>query len=249
MLVMTASQMKRALHPLLLCCLCQLAAGVKVLVSPQEEAIAQLGDTVSLSCWVEGSDYEEELQWSRNRGLINLLEGNRLNQSHLCVQNLTHKDHRVQFTCNLKKNTSISASVKINVLFPPDLSGEENVTVEESREAKLSCSVWANPPVKVSWLRDGAAVDLLKEGYKLNQDSFEARLIIIKPHRDQHQGTYTCVTESSEFGQRTKSIHVTVTEKTMSFPLGAVIAGCVVVLCTAALAVVSRWSQISKCWK
>ncbi|KAL7848878.1 hypothetical protein SRHO_G00205010 [Serrasalmus rhombeus] len=246
---MTASQMKRALRPLLLCCLCQLAAGVRVLVSPQEEAIAHLGDTVSLSCRVEGSDYEEELQWSRNIGLIDLREGNRLNQSHLCVQNLTHDDHRVKFTCNLKRNTSISASVKINVLFPPDLSGEENVTVEESREAKLSCSVWANPPVMVSWLRNGAAVDLVKDGYTLYQDSLEARLIIIKPNRDQHQGTYTCITESSEFGQRTKSIHVMVIEKTMSFPLNPVIAGCVVVLCTAALAILSRWSQISKCWK
>ncbi|KAL7831895.1 hypothetical protein AOLI_G00294430 [Acnodon oligacanthus] len=164
-----------------------------------------------MSCRVEGSDYEEELQWSRNSGLIDLREGNCLNQSHLCVQDLTHDDHRVKFTCNLKRNTSISASVKINVLFPPDLSGEENVTGEESREIKLPCSVWANPPVSVSWLRNGAAVDLVKDGYTLYQDSLEASLIIIKPNRDQHQGTYTCVTESSEFGQRTKSIHVTVT--------------------------------------
>ncbi|XP_072548070.1 transmembrane and immunoglobulin domain-containing protein 1-like [Salminus brasiliensis] len=246
---MTTSQLKRASHLILLCCLCQLTAGVKVLVSPQEEAVAHLGSTVTLSCQVQDSANEEELQWSRNNALINLQEGNRLSHSHLCVQNLTRDDHQVKFTCQLRRNTSVSADVKMSVLFPPVLSGEENVTVEETTEASLSCSVWANPQVVVSWLRDGAAVDLLKEGYTLYQDSREAKLIITKPYRNKHQGTYTCITNSAVFGQMTKLIHVTVRDKQMSFPLGPVIAGCVVVLCTALLAVLSRWSQISKCWK
>ncbi|XP_066501108.1 transmembrane and immunoglobulin domain-containing protein 1-like [Hoplias malabaricus] len=246
---MNTLQMKGALPPLLLCCLLQLAEGVKVTVSPQEEAIVHLGDTVTLSCQAAGSDTEEELQWSRNSALIELKEENRLSQSHLCLQNLTQDDHQVKFTCGLKRNSSVSASVKLNVLFPPDLSGEENVAVEESTEAFLSCSVNANPPVTISWLREGTVVDLLKDGYTLYQDSWMAKLIINKPNRKLHQGTYTCLTTSLEFGERSKVLHVTVTEKTMAFPLGAVIAGCVVVLCTAALAVLSRWSQIRQCCK
>lgn len=83
--------------------------------------------------------------------------------------------------------------------------------MEEGKEAVLSCSVQANPQVTVSWLRDGAALDLQKDGLTIYQDSAEAKLIITNPGQNQHQGTYTCVTESPEFGQMTKSIHVVVT--------------------------------------
>lgn len=95
---------------------CCRLSGMMVLVTPQEEATAHLGSTVTLSCRAAGSVYEEELQWLRNSVLIDLQEGNRLNQSHLCVKDLTRDDHKVKFTCQLKSNTSTSASVKMNVL-------------------------------------------------------------------------------------------------------------------------------------
>ncbi|XP_007237986.3 transmembrane and immunoglobulin domain-containing protein 1 [Astyanax mexicanus] len=249
MVATTAAQMKRVSCLILLSCLCHLTAGVTVQVSPQEEAVAHLGSTVTLSCEVQNSDGEEELQWSRNSGLVDLQEGNRLSQSHLCVQNLTRDDHQVKFTCQLKRNASVSSSVKMSVLYPPILSGEENVTMEETRESEISCPVQANPQVTVSWLRNGVAVDLLKEGYTLYQDSSVAKLIITKPDREQHQGTFTCIAESSVFGNMTKFIHVKVVDKTMAFPLGPLIAGCVVILCTVLLAVLSKWSQIAKCCK
>ncbi|XP_028857462.1 transmembrane and immunoglobulin domain-containing protein 1-like isoform X1 [Denticeps clupeoides] len=237
---------------LFVCWIIQLAAGVRVAVSPLGDGgtvSSEVGATVSLSCWVEESQAEEELLWHRDGSEVELGQANRFNQSRLCIQDVSRDDHLVTFTCHLKRRPATSASVKMNVFFPPELSGTENVTVEESQETVLSCAVRANPQVAVTWEKDGARLDLMSSRYKLYQDEREARLTITRTQRSEHQGLYSCVTTSAEFGTRTKSFQLTVEDRTMGFPVFPVVAGCVVVLCTILLAVVSKWDRIRKCWK
>ncbi|XP_029629868.1 transmembrane and immunoglobulin domain-containing protein 1-like [Salmo trutta] len=83
---------------------------------------------------------------------VNLGEGNRVNVSSLCVQDVSQADHQVTFTCQLKRDPSLKASVMLIVHY---LSGTDNVTVEEFSDMVLSCPIYANPPVTVSWLLDG----------------------------------------------------------------------------------------------
>lgn len=93
---------------------------------------------------------------------------------------------------------------------PPALSGSEDVTVEETKDAMLLCSVWAYPQVTVTWLRDEQPLDLVAHGYSIYQDSREARLTITNIHREQHQGWYSCVARSTEFGERNKTFQLLV---------------------------------------
>lgn len=95
--------------------------GVKVVLSPVEAGgyvSSQVGGTVSLTCTVEGraSGQDEKLEWYRNGHMVQLNPNNRHSPSRLCLQNLTTDDHLVTYTCHLKKNFTVSASAKVNVL-------------------------------------------------------------------------------------------------------------------------------------
>ncbi|XP_041919869.1 transmembrane and immunoglobulin domain-containing protein 1-like [Alosa sapidissima] len=242
---------------LLLCCACRLVtAGMRVVLSPLDtegSVSARVGGVVSLNCSAEGggvSEQSEELEWHRNGQLLKLDPHNHFSPSRLCVQNVTTDDHQVTFTCHLKRNPTVAASAEIKVHFPPDLSGSEDVNVQESQDASLYCSVWAYPQVAVTWLRDDQPLYLVgQRRYTLYQDSREARLTITGAQRELHQGRYSCVTRSWEFGERSKTFHLLVEDKKMAFPLWPMVAAGVVVTLTAALAVVARWDNVSKCWK
>ncbi|XP_028840323.1 transmembrane and immunoglobulin domain-containing protein 1 isoform X2 [Denticeps clupeoides] len=201
-----------------------------------------------LFCWVDETA-GGELQWFRNKALVDLKEGNREERSHLCVWPVTREDNGAIFRCQLKNDASVNSSVQLEVLYAPQLNGTEQVSVKEESEAELSCDSRANPPVTVVWRFEGRMLDLSSGGYIATNNGVTARLTIPKVIRANHQGLYTCVLDSDIYGQRMKSFQLSVDDKTMKFPLEAIIAGLVVVLCTAALAVVSRWKRIVKCCK
>ncbi|XP_062408848.1 transmembrane and immunoglobulin domain-containing protein 1-like [Sardina pilchardus] len=238
---------------LLLCCACRLGtAGTRVVLSPLDtegSVSARVGGAVSLNCSAESGGTSEELEWHRDGQLVRLDPHNHFSPSRLCVQNVTMDDHQVTYTCHLKKNPAVAASVEIKVHFPPDLSGIEYVKVQETKDVSLRCSVWAFPQVAVTWLRDGQPLYLVAHRYTLYQDSREARLTITGVKRETHQAQYSCVTRSWEFGERSKLFHLLVEDKTMDFPLWPMVAAGVVVVLTALLALVSRWNKVSKCWK
>ncbi|KAJ8386230.1 hypothetical protein AAFF_G00175500 [Aldrovandia affinis] len=222
-------------------------AAVRVDSTPQADGgsiIVQPEDTVSLTCLVEEDELEKELQWFRDGGLVRLEEGNRLNHSSLCISPVSKNDNRVTFTCQLKEDACANNSVQLDVRFPPELSGTEAVATEEDSDVVLTCDIHANPQVTVSWLQDGGELDMEIGGYVLSQDGMKAQLSIANVKRSLHEGTYTCMATSSEHGNRTKSFELTVGDKTMKFPLGPIIAGLVVVFCTAVLAFLSRWKRI-----
>ncbi|XP_064207450.1 transmembrane and immunoglobulin domain-containing protein 1 [Anguilla rostrata] len=236
---------------LLLYCVSELGA-IRLQSSPQANGgwiTTELEETVSLTCLVEAGDPEKELEWFRNGALVKLQEGNRLEQSSLCINPVFKEDNSAIFTCQLRTDASSNASVQLDVLFPPELSGHDTVLVEEDSDAVLTCNIHANPQVTVTWLRDEAELDMESGGYVLSQSATEARLSIYKIKRGLHQGTYSCVTVSSKYGKITKSFQLTVEDKTMKFPLGPIIAGVVVVFFTVVLAFISRWNRIKQCCK
>ncbi|CAJ1063944.1 hypothetical protein L3Q82_022261 [Xyrichtys novacula] len=239
------------LFHLLLHCATQ-TLGVKIESVPAfngERVIqTELEKTVSLVCQPEGGlESEEELMWLRNDAAVTLKEGNTKGSSKVCVTPVIHDDNGATFTCRLRKNATISTSVTLDVTFPPQLSGSEEVTVEEEAVLALSCDIWANPQVSsVSWTLNGSAVDLLASGFTVTNDGSTSQLSTSSVEESLHQGTYQCTASSPKYGEHNKVFRVTVTEKTIKFPLMPIIAGVVVVVLTALLAVASRWKKIAK---
>ncbi|XP_040908151.1 transmembrane and immunoglobulin domain-containing protein 1 [Toxotes jaculatrix] len=252
--------MKLMLYPplfhLLLYCSTQ-TLGVTIQSDPEvsSEGVIQteLDRTVSLLCKPGGSSEpqaDEELVWLRNGAMVSLAEGNRKGRSSVCVTPVVHEDNGATFTCHLSRNATARASVTLNVTHRPQLSGSEEVAVEDDSVLVLRCDIWANPPVSsVSWTLNGSAVDLLAGGFTVTNDGFTSQLTTNSVEKSLHEGVYQCTAYSPMYGEHSMSFQVTVTEKTMKFPLIPMIAGLVVVCLTALLAVFSRWRRITKCCK
>lgn len=244
------------LFHLLLFCATQIF-GVKIQSVPEGNnegvILTELEKTVSLVCRPDGgheTQVDEELVWLRNGAVVSLKEGNRKGPSSVCVTPVIHDDNGATFTCHLSKNATVTASVTLNVTYHPELSGSEEVAVEEEAELVLQCDIWANPPVSsVSWTLNGSVVDLLAGGFWLTNDGFTSQLTANGVEKSLHEGTYQCTTTSLIYGEHSKQFSVTVTEKTFKFPLMPMIAGIVVVCLTALFAVFSRWKKITKCCK
>ncbi|XP_022618303.1 transmembrane and immunoglobulin domain-containing protein 1 [Seriola dumerili] len=231
--------------------------GVKIQSEPEVsgEGVIQteLQRTVTLLCLPDGgseTQADEELVWLRNGAVVSLREENKKGRSSVCVTPVIHEDNGATFTCHLSRNATIRASVTLNVTYHPQLSGSEEVAVEDESALVLRCDIWANPPVSsVSWTLNGSAVDLFAGGFTVTNDGFTSQLTASNVEKSVHEGTYQCTANSPVYGEHSKRFQVTLTEKTMKFPLMPMIAGLVVVIFTVLLAVVSRWSKITKCCK
>lgn len=226
----------------------------EIVSNPPEnaEGVVQvaLDGTVSLTCLSgtgAGQTDVGELLWLRNGLPVSLVEGSQRGNSSLCVSPTTRQDHTATFTCQSRGDASINASVSLSVTYAPELSGKEEVNVEEEGELVLQCAVEANPPVSVSWWKDGVLLDLTLGHFLLSSDGATSRLSVARAHRASHQGGYRCLALSALHGTFSKDYQVTILDKTLKFPLMPLVAGLVVVLCTSLLAVVSRWSRIVKC--
>ncbi|KAF3706538.1 Transmembrane and immunoglobulin domain-containing protein 1 Precursor [Channa argus] len=213
----------------------------------------ELNQTVSLLCLSNGgseAQADEELVWLRNGVMVKLKEGNNKGRSSVCVTPVIYGDNGATFTCQLRTNATVMSSVTLNVTYRPQLSGAEELTVEDDSVLVLRCDIWANPPVSsVSWTLNGSALDLLAGGFTVTNDGYTSQLTVKSVEKSSHEGSYKCRVHSPIYGEGNKFFHVTVTEKTMKFPLIPIIAGVVVVCLTALLAVVSRWKTIAKCFK
>ncbi|XP_043995705.1 transmembrane and immunoglobulin domain-containing protein 1 [Gambusia affinis] len=219
---------------------------------PSTEGVIQTEtqETVSLLCILSGTPDDKELVWLRNGAMIKLDDGNKENGSSVCIHPVIHEDEGATFTCQLKSNSSHSASVTLNVTYHADLNGTEEVTLEEEESLNLQCDMRANPLVtSVTWKLNGTIVDLSTGGFIISNDGFNTKLHVKRVDRSLHEGEYQCTVTSPVYGDRNKIFHVTVTDKTIKFPLVPMIAGLVVVGLTALLAIVSRWRMIARCCK
>ncbi|XP_029924998.1 transmembrane and immunoglobulin domain-containing protein 1 [Myripristis murdjan] len=213
---------------------------------------SELDKTVSLTCLTQGgsgTQAKEELVWLRNGAQVQLMDGNKHGSSSLCVTPVTREDNTATFTCQLKSDASVNASVTLDITYAPMLSGVEEVTVEEQAVLVLQCDIQSNPHVSVLWLKEENQLDLSVGSFVVTSNGFTTELRVNKVDRRLHQGKYECKTVSHVYGTRSKVFNVTVEDKTLKFPLMPMVAGLVVVACTALLAVASRWKRIAKCCK
>lgn len=242
-------------HLLLVCATRTLGVRIQSVPEVNSEGVIQteLQKTVTLVCQPDGGDEpqaDEELVWLRDDAVVSLKEGNKNGRSSVCVVPVIYEDNGATFTCHLSKNATVRASVTLNVTYPPQLSEPKNMTVEEEAVLVLQCDIQANPPVSsVSWTLNGSKVDLLAGGFMVSNDGLTTQLSANSVEQSLHEGTYQCTADSPIYGGHSQLFHVTVTEKTMKFPLMPMIAGLVVVCLTGILAVVSRWEKITKCCK
>ncbi|XP_061595191.1 transmembrane and immunoglobulin domain-containing protein 1 [Cololabis saira] len=250
--------MSAAPVPLLLLCFVSRTCAVNITSTPGANGAGvvqvQLNGAVTLTCTAEAAD--GELVWLRNGATVSLREQNKKASSSLCVTPAIHEDNDATFTCHLGSNASETASVTLNVTYPPQASGSEQVAVEKEAQLLLQCDIWANPPVSsVAWTLNGSVVDLVAGGFTVTNDGFSSWLQVHRADQSLHEGTYQCTAHYSINGTHpvpgtySKEFQVTVTEKTLKFPMMPMIAGVVVVFLTSLLAVVSRWKTITKCCK
>ncbi|KAK3524006.1 hypothetical protein QTP70_017512, partial [Hemibagrus guttatus] len=205
--------------------------------------------TVTLTCTTVNSAAPEELQWFRNGQQVSLKDGNRVNTSHVCVEPVSRDDNGVTFTCQLKSNADMKASIQLEVQYPPMLGLDVEMLVEEKSDTVLSCDVRAYPPVSVVWKKDDNLLDLSSSSYKTSNNGFTATLYITNVKHHAHQSVYTCEADSRVYGVSKRSFSITVVDPVMKFPLWPTVAGVVVILLTILLAVISRWQKIMKCFK
>ncbi|MEQ2261186.1 hypothetical protein XENORESO_006909, partial [Xenotaenia resolanae] len=72
-----------------------------------------------------------------------------------------------------------------------DISGLEEVTVEDGESLVLQCHMRANPMVtSVTWKLNGSLVDLLTSSFIITSDGITSKLQINKVERSLHEGLY-----------------------------------------------------------
>ncbi|XP_030603128.1 transmembrane and immunoglobulin domain-containing protein 1-like [Archocentrus centrarchus] len=243
--------LRAALFHLFLFCASQILA-INITSDPgnDSEGVIHVGleGPVSLVCALD-TQPEEELVWLRHDAVVRLEDGNKKGRSAVCVTPI-HEDNGAMFTCYQKGNSTVRASVTLNVTFAPNISGSEEVTVEEEGVLVLECDIRANPLLSsVTWTLNGSLVDLRAGGFTVINNGLTSQLKASKVEKSLHEGMYQCTVVSPMYGVRNKLFQVTTTGKTLKFPLGPIIAGVVVVALTALFAVVSRWKKITKCCK
>ncbi|NWR84707.1 TMIG1 protein, partial [Furnarius figulus] len=202
------------------------------------------GHSVSLSCLVHNSSQAEQLLWYRGDGQVSLKDGNKVNISNICIYPVNESDNGVAFTCKLARDKSVQVSVILDVEFPPQLSGEETLQIEEEKDATLTCNSKSNPQAQTTWYKDNNTLILQQGHHELYQTSEVFQLSIRKIQKSDN-GTYTCVVESS-LGKGTKEFHLIVEDKKPGFPKEAVIAAIVVVTVTLFFGIVARKDKLFK---
>ncbi|NWH76158.1 TMIG1 protein, partial [Piaya cayana] len=236
---------------LVLCFLAYAATGVELSVNNQTAdfslSTAVPGPPVPLSCLAQNSNQDEELLWYRGEGKVDLKDGNKVNISNICISPVTASDNGVIFTCKLARNTSVQVSVTLNVQFPPELSGEESLQIEEDKDVTLSCNAKSNPPAQAAWYKDNSTLVLQQNRYQLYQNSEVFQLSINKVQKSDN-GTYTCILKYAG-EERWKDFHLTVEDKKPVFPMEAIIAAAVVVALTLLFGIVARKDKIFKVQK
>ncbi|NWH34255.1 TMIG1 protein, partial [Chloropsis hardwickii] len=206
----------------------------------------ELVPAISLSCLVHNSSQAEELLWYRGDGQVVLKDGNKVNISNICISPVNESDNGVTFTCRLARDKSVQVSVILDVQFPPQLSGEETLHVEEEKDVTLTCNSKSNPQAQSTWLKDSRRLTLQQSHHKLYQTSEVFQLSITKVQKSDN-GTYTCLVESP-LGNGIRDFHLIVEDKKLIFPKEAVIAAVVVVTITIFFGIMARKDKFFKVW-
>lgn len=223
-------------------------AGIEVAINgiiDQNQILdATITSVLSLWCEVQNNTKDEELIWYRGQRQVSLNPNNQINISNVCVNPVTEDENGIRFTCLLKSNANVNASVYLNVMFAPILSGTTEISIQEGESVTMSCNVNANPQAQMAWYMGNASLILQTGRYRVYQDSGVLQLSISKAEKGD-TGNFSCVAEST-FGKETKVFYLQVKDKVSTFPFEPLIAGIVVVIITLVFGIVSRRKRIAK---
>ncbi|KAM4700810.1 transmembrane and immunoglobulin domain-containing protein 1 isoform 1-T2 [Discoglossus pictus] len=204
--------------------------------------------SISLKCDAQNHTKDETLNWYRGNRMVDVKSENSVNSSNVCIYPLTPSDNGVSFTCILKRNTTVKLSVILNVTFSPILSGEQDVTVEEGKNIKLTCGVQANPPAEMAWRQNGSIVKMVKSRFEQSLTSDTFQLSISKAEKSD-AAKYTCIAVST-FGKATREFNLVVGDKKEVVPIEAIAAAVVVGVLTILFGLFARRDKIfKKCMK
>ncbi|XP_043911370.1 transmembrane and immunoglobulin domain-containing protein 1 [Protopterus annectens] len=244
----TAWVMLQMFCPCLLLLFISGVTGVEVAINGNRDHSWVLNTNISsfLSLWceVQNNTKGEELIWYRGQRQVSLNPGNQINTSNICVSPITENENGITYTCLLKSNANINASVQLNVIYAPILTGRTEISIQEGDSVKMSCNVNANPQAQTAWHMGSASLTLQKGRYKVYQDSEVLQLSISKAEKSD-AGNFSCVAESSA-GKEIKIFDLQVKDKVSAFPFEPLIAGIVVVIITLVFGIVSRRKRIAK---
>uniref|UniRef100_A0A8D8PYU4 Protein sidekick n=1 Tax=Cacopsylla melanoneura TaxID=428564 RepID=A0A8D8PYU4_9HEMI len=149
------------------------------------------GKEVTITCQVTGVP-KPSIRWYHEEKEIELL----YNRESLDLDRITLKLAGL-YQCIASNNIGESTSKNfiVNVIYPPESSVERQwIHSAPDMRAEIICNVYANPPAKVEWFRDGTPV---KVGGRIDMHvSSEKHTLLIRHVRDTDFGNYMCQTSN-----------------------------------------------------
>jgi len=181
-----------------------LTHSLEILVPPSIEAdpldgnfVVKKGKEIELSCKAGGNP-PPEVHWTKEGGGLVSQGKTVMAGSGLVLSSVTREDEGL-YLCTASNGVGApaSASVRLTVLYPPEIELETNrVHSGIDKEAHLTCRVQGNPEPSVSWYKDS---NLLSQSESVSFRTEESRhtLILSSIHTGFDFGNYSCVAENS----------------------------------------------------
>ncbi|KAI5736237.1 hypothetical protein M8J76_001326 [Diaphorina citri] len=160
----------------------------EILTFPESGLVdVEKGKAVTLTCQVTGVP-KPSIRWYHEEKEIELL----YNRESLDLDRVTLKLAGL-YQCIASNNIGESTSKNfiVNVIYPPEVSVEKQwIHTAPDMRAEIICNVYANPPAKVEWFRDGTAITL---GGRIDMHvSSEKHSLLVRHIKDTDFGNYMC---------------------------------------------------------
>ncbi|KAI5615206.1 B-cell receptor CD22-like, partial [Silurus asotus] len=166
---------------------------VSVSISPSGEIVE--GSSVTLSCSSDANPPVETYTWFKGTSSVG-------KETNFTISNISAEDSgEYKCMCNNKVGHPTSTSVTLNVLYPPknvSVSISPSGEIVEGSSVNLTCSCYANPPVKnYTWFK--GIISVGKE-----------KTLNISKISSKHSGEYKCMCSNKVRHQNSTSVTLNV---------------------------------------
>ncbi|XP_012942941.1 hemicentin-1 [Aplysia californica] len=176
---------------------------------------AAMGQTVVLSCQIEGSP-TPELYWLKYRQYVNSDERVQVMENgSLSISSLTRRDSGV-YTCLAQNNAGTdSMDIRLRVQEPPEIyPSQSSFTVLQNRTIVLPCQASGRPRPRIRWEKDGQEITTSSNyrhafGGRVHYITLQTGGLAIPHTRAEDAGTYTCVAYNNA-GETKQQVSLTV---------------------------------------
>jgi len=183
---------------------------VNILKPPDDIYRIFHGEELALVCRGEG-DPEPTISWKRERK--RMPDGHeKIYGAQVIYSNVTRK-HSGTYVCEGSNGSGYIATdtIKIDVIHPPEITGEQSYIQEGSEGIKLElvCIVHASPKANVTWYKDGRRLQESRDRVFIEKIGRKHLLSIRNLEENRDAGTYTCHATNS-VGEYKENFHVQV---------------------------------------